>query len=401
MKWILYLFLLLIAFASIGLWYLQDPGSIKIIWLGFEVQLSVVVGFCILLSLTVLILLLKTCLSWLLGIPLRWTSFFQKARDKKASHELLDFYTTFEAENFNTALQSQKKASKLLTKNPFFLWISGNLFEKTNNPLEAEKYFIELSQLPSASFLGLKGQISAALHQRDSKRAYVLLERAETLMPSSPWVLNHLKNAAIDQKKFKKAKEVILRLEDLGYTPSDISKKQIAALLYHQTMQAEMSPSKKEDFLKQSHGLDPSLQEATSAFADLLANQGRKRDALHVIETTWVIAPSQSLGDLYLKIFTPKNDLDGYQAASQLIRHNSKSKESLLLLARTALKAHLWGEARAALSSLVKQDPSVEIYHLFATLELEENKNPKAAIDWLEEGMKTAENSLSLRDFKK
>ncbi len=387
MKWILYLFLLLIAFASIGLWYLQDPGYIKIIWLGVEIQLSVVIGFLILLVFFCGLALLKLTLSWLLGIPLRWISFFQRAQERKADHELLDLCTAFEAESFTSAIHSQKKASKHLAKNPFFLWFSGNLFEKTDNPLEAEKCFVELSQLPSASFLGLKGQIRAALHRGDSKLASILLEKAEELVPSSSWVLTHLKNVAIEQKNFTKAKDLILRLEDLGYLSSEISKKKIASLLYLQAMHPKTSLSKKEELLKQSHGLDPSLSEATANFAQLLADQGHKREALHVIETTWVIAPTQSLGDLYLTIFTPKNDLDGYQAASQLMRHNSKSKESLLLLARTALKAHLWGEARAALSSLLKQDPPPEIYPLLATLELEENHNPKAAISWLEEGL--------------
>lgn len=387
MKWILYLFLLLIAFASVALWYLQDPGYIEIIWLGFEVHLSVVVGFLILLVFFFALVLLKITLSWLLGIPLRWFSFFQRAQARKATHELLELYTTFEAENFTNALHYQKKAGKHLAKDPLFLWISGNAFEKADNPLEAEKCFMELTKHPVASFLGLKGQIRAALHRGDSRLAYVLLENAEKFVPTSPWVLNHLAALAREQRNFTKAEEIILRLEDLGYVSLETSKKQIADLLYLQAMRPETPSSQKENLLRQSHGLDPSLHEATASFAQLLSDQGHKRDALHIIETTWVIAPSQSLGDLYLKIFTPKNDLDAYQAASQLMRHNAKSKESLLLLARTALKANLWGEARAALSSLLKQDPSTEIYHLLATLELEENHNPKAAIAWLEEGL--------------
>lgn len=386
MKWILYLFLFLIAFASLGLWYLQDPGYIEIIWLGFEIHLSVVVGFLILLILLFLLNLLIVSLSWLLGSPRRW---IQHARYRKANHELLEIYTAVEAESFTNALQYQKKAAKHLAKDPLFLWISGNAFEKTDKPLEAEKCFMELSKHPVASFLGLKGQICAALQRGDSKLAYVLLEKAEKCVSTSPWVLKHLLTLVHEQKNFTKAEELILRLEDLGYVSSDTSKKQIADLLYRQAMQLETPLSQKESLLRQSHGLDPSLHGATISFAQLLADQEHKHDALHVIETTWVVAPTQSLGDLYLKIFTPRNDLDAYQAASQLMRHNSKSKESLLLLARTALKAHLWGEARAVLSSLLKQDPSAEIYHLFATLELEENQNPKAAIAWLEEGLRT------------
>ena len=80
-----------------------------------------------------------------------------------------------------------------------------HVFEKTNTPLEAEKCFMELSKFPGASFLGLKGQIHAALQRGDSRLAYVLLENAEQLVPTSPWVLNHLLTLAHEQKNFTKA----------------------------------------------------------------------------------------------------------------------------------------------------------------------------------------------------
>ncbi len=220
MKWTLSLFFLLGAVSFLGFWYLEDPGYIKIIWLGVEVQLSLVVGIFILLC----FFFVSRCLFWFLGIPFRWASFFQQARGKKATHDLLNLYTAFEAENFTGALQLQKKALKRLNNDPLFLWISGNVFEKADKPFDAEKCFMALSQSPLAPFLGLKGQIQMALQKGDSRLALALLEQAEKLAPTSPWVLKHLLTLAYEQNALKKAEELTLRLEDLGYLSSDVSK---------------------------------------------------------------------------------------------------------------------------------------------------------------------------------
>jgi len=388
MKWSLFFFLLALAAAVLSFWGLQDPGLIKITWLGYDIRVSVIAGFLILIFSICILFLLKFGISWLLGIPFRWVSFLREIQERKASATLIDFLSSFEAENLSQALHHQKKGARFLAKDPFFLWISGNVFEKAEKPFEAEKCFMDLAQRPSTLFLGLKGQIRAALHRRDFQFAQALLERAEKIVPNSPWVLNHLLALAREKKDFKKAEELLLHLEDLGYLPPDKSKRQIAYIHYLEAIQPDVSLTQKEVLLRKCHGLDPNLTKATEALAQLLNDQGKRKEALQILETAWLLTPCQTLGDLYLKLTSPKDGIEAYQFAEQLIKHHPKASESLLFLARVALKAKLWGEARAHLADLLKNDPSSVVYSLLATLELEENQNQKTAIAWLEKGMK-------------
>ncbi len=201
MKRMFFLLLSSIALASLGLLYLSDPGTIQIIWLGVEIRLSVIVaGFIFLISLW-LIGLLRWFLSSLLKIPLRWISFNKEARDKKANDALLGLLSLLEAENTTEALYYQKKAEKYLERHPLFLWISGNIFDKADQPLRAEQCFVELTKNPLTTFLGLKGQARAALQRGDFKFAYTLLEQAQKCVPTSPWVLRHILALAQDNKE--------------------------------------------------------------------------------------------------------------------------------------------------------------------------------------------------------
>lgn len=383
MKWIFFFFLLVFGLTGLLHWYLQDPGHIAITWLGYEIQLSVVVAFFTFLFVVLSFLLSKHILTRVTELPSLYFSFLRKSREKKAKDEMIELLTSLEAEDFLRALSHQKKATLSLSLDPLFLWFSGNAFEKANKLLESEQCYLDLTKNPLTAFLGLKGQICSALQRGDYKLAGTLLDKTEKLIPTSPWVLKHLLALAREQKDYKKAEELILKLEDLDYFSSEQSKKQIAYLQYLDALQTEASPSQKEAFLRQAHYLDPYLVEATENLAVLLSEKGNKKEALHVIETTWRLTPNRSLGNLYVKISKPKGDIEAYQAASQLMMQKSKSSESLLFLAETALKAKLWGEARNHLKELIKLDPRAKVYKHLAALELEENQNSNAALSWL------------------
>jgi uncharacterized membrane-anchored protein len=389
MKWLLILLSSAISVALISLWILQDPGNVIVTWLHYEIRFSVVTGFFFFLFLFCILLLCIRVCSWFFGIPFRWLSSLHKSQVVTAKHELLELLSSLEAELFSDALYHQKKAGRRLSKNPLFLWISGNAFEKAEKYFEAEQCFMKLMESPSSLFLGLKGQIRSALHRSDFKSAMGLLQHAEKLFPTSPWVLKHLLAISRENKNFKKAETLTLRLEDLGYFTSDQSKRQIAYFQYQEAIQSQTSSGQKEVLLRQAHYLDPSRHEVTEVFAQFLFEQGHKSYALSAIEATWLLSPTQSLGNIYLKISAPKDVEDAYRVALKLVKNNQSHPESLLFLSRTAFQAKLWMEARAPLTTLLKHDPTAEVYRLLAQIELEEKHDWNAAIKWLMEGLST------------
>lgn len=392
MKGIVFFLLLLTTLTAGGLLYFYDPGFVEITWLGYEAQFTVVVGIVLFLFLLLIFILFIRVFLWLIGMPLRWFSFFKRSQQKKAKNELLELLCSFEGDNLIEALHHQKKAAPHLSKDPFFLWVSGNTYEKAEQPLEAEKHYMALTTQPSTAFLGLKGQTRAALHRRDFKLAYTLLCQMDKLMPTSRWVLKHLLALTREKKDFKEAEDLVLRLEDLGYFSSAQSTKQIAHLQYQQAIQPDISQTQKEALVRQANYLDPSLKEAAELFAQILKDQGHKAHALNVLEATWQLAPAQKLGDLYLVISEPSDEVTAYQVAEKLVKKNKENSESLLFLSRIALKAKLWGEARSHLMQLLKQNPSPEAYGLFASLELEEHHNWQAALKWLEDGLQFSQH---------
>ncbi|MDK3154983.1 heme biosynthesis HemY N-terminal domain-containing protein [Kamptonema cortianum] len=201
MKWLLFFIVIAIFFGFLGIVYLVNPGSLELIWFGYNIQLSAILAFVILIFLMSILLLIGYSILWIINLPTKWTNHFKKLQESNVETELLNLLTSYEAENFNIALELTQKMKKKLEKNPFFLWIAGNIFEKTKHHLEAEQCFMALISQPDTFFLGLKGQIRAAIEHGDFNRAYDLLKRGEKDFSSSPWVLKHFLALAREQKK--------------------------------------------------------------------------------------------------------------------------------------------------------------------------------------------------------
>src|SRR3990167_6598404 len=263
MKWLLFLILTVLLFVFVGVIYFVDPGSVDLTWFGYNIQLSAILATVILIFSVSVLLIFGYSLWWILHLPSRWVSAFQKSQENALQLELLKLLSTAEEESYLPALSLAKKMKKAFEKNPLFLWISGNIFEKTDHHLEAEQCFMALLNQPDTFFLGIKGQIRSALKQGDYNRAYELLKRAEKEFGSSPWVLKHFLAVAREKKKYIDAEKMALRLDDLGYLTKEQSKKQLAYIEYKRSLEPNISPEQKETYLRQAHYLDPSLSHVT------------------------------------------------------------------------------------------------------------------------------------------
>lgn len=83
MKWILFLLFFSVIVAAFGLWYLQDPGSITITWLGYEIQFSVIFGFIVLIILSFVGFIFIRLFYRLHSFIFYYLSFFQRSNNKE------------------------------------------------------------------------------------------------------------------------------------------------------------------------------------------------------------------------------------------------------------------------------------------------------------------------------
>lgn len=88
-KWILYAIFFVLAGAFLGLFYLQYPGRIIIIWLGYEIEFSILTGIVLLFMLIFATLIFIRILYFIRSILCSFLSFFQKSKAQKEKSEVV------------------------------------------------------------------------------------------------------------------------------------------------------------------------------------------------------------------------------------------------------------------------------------------------------------------------
>ena len=83
MKHIFFFLSVSVVAASLGIWYLRDPGSVTITWLDYEIQFSVISAFVFFTLLLIIIFIILRLFHRLHSFVSHCLSFFHRSRVKE------------------------------------------------------------------------------------------------------------------------------------------------------------------------------------------------------------------------------------------------------------------------------------------------------------------------------
>ncbi|HYY84740.1 MAG TPA: heme biosynthesis protein HemY, partial [Beijerinckiaceae bacterium] len=115
----------------------------------------------------------------------------------------------------------------------------------------------------------------------------------------------------------------------------------------------------------------------------LLARRGDLRRAAKVVEGAWKVQPHPDLAAVYLNLRPGDSAQDRLHRAETLAKLSSWHPEARIALARAALDAREFPRARAALSPLLHERPTVRVCLLMADLEEAENGASGRTREWI------------------
>ena len=128
--------------------------------------------------------------------------------------------------------------------------------------------------------------------------------------------------------------------------------------------------------LKTSLNNDPSFAPAALAAIKTLIELGDIKTAEKTLKAIWKIAPNDELSDVALDLSPQESSTETYRRVKVLCDGAPHFAESQHLLAKAAIAAKHWPEARKALDTLIGSDKaSKETYMLLAKLEVKQKND--------------------------
>jgi len=372
---------------AIAVWLADRPGVVSLDWQGWRIETSVGILALSVFLLAVAAAAIFATWRWLRRRPREWSMRRRLSRQEAGLRALSDGLVAIASGDADSARKHTRRAESLLDHAPVTVLLEAQTAQIAGDEAAARATFERMTQNADTEFLGLRGLITDALREGDDSRALAYAKRAYVLKPRTPWLVDTMVSLLSRAGDWREAQRLLEESQKSKRATTAQVRHQQAALLTERARAAQAS-GQASDAIAQSrkaNELDPALVPAVSLLAQLVAEEGRAWRVRKFLEKSWVAAPHPDLRDAYLGLLDAETaPLERYKAVEKLVRPTPEHPESRLALARAALDANLWGEARRQLDELQAAAPTADVFRLRARLADEDAEDPTAPADWLE-----------------
>lgn len=351
------------------------PGRSVLNYYGYSIELStgLLVGGVI-----ICFLLLHQFLvfwKWARELPGEFKKLWKQRQVNKSKTLVLEAFSTIAAGDPKQALQVLAQARQLNQDDVFNAIFTAQATFNQGDDGETERQFTALLRSEETRFLGYRGLVLLKTRQGKLDQAHNFLQQALRERPDSPWVLGQLFNWNVEHLSFSGAETILEQLRIGGYLSKPETRRKKAVLLW---VKAEHD-LKKNDFegfyesVLEALKLSPELTNATLALVKYYGESNRQSKAWKCLKKGYSVNPHPDFLTRLKQLFPQKNSLELYQQGQELIIEQRPHPVTHWLLAKLALEAKLWGQARLHLAALHQTQPTQFYFELMADLERQEN----------------------------
>ncbi|MES0883591.1 heme biosynthesis protein HemY [Roseibium sp. SCP14] len=396
---VLFYFLLLFALAAGFAWMSDLPGTISISWNGYvweqpPVVVALVAGVALVAFLAVV---------WLIRVILKSpqiaTRFFRRRRKDKGYTALSHGLIALGTGNAKLARRYGLDADRLLAEEPAAKLLLAQTAQLAGKDDEARQRFEAMLEDPETKALGLHGLFVEAERHREPVAARHYAEEAAKTAPGLEWA----GKAVLGYQAVAHHWDEALKTLERNYAAKLLDKKtyrrQRAVILTALALKLEDGePERAYSLAKEAHGLALDLVPAAVVTSRLATRKGDIRKASKVLEATWRLSPHPELAETYAHVRTGDSAVDRLKRVKSLAAQRANTPEGALAVARAAMEAREFDEARSQLKKLLQSEPTRNAYLLMAELEEAEHGDKGRMRDWLARAIKAPQDKAWIAD---
>jgi len=376
-------FVLLIIVATIFAWLADRPGDLKLRWLGYEIETSLMAAFIIVAAIVLVLWIAWSIVMWLLDRPGAFGGWFRSRRQRKGRNALSSGLIAVAAGDTEAAQSYARSAAAILGNDPMVKLLDAQAAQMRGDNVRVRQLFEEMAEQPETRLLGLRGLHTDAVRQSDTTRARALAEEAVRINPKASWAGKAVLSYQSTSEDWAAISHTIDTQKSAALIDKATANLKLAVVLTAQAQEAEARNAEEAyDLALRAHKLDPSLVPAAVIAARHATAAGSLRKAARIIEKTWNLTPHPDLAEAYGHIRSGDSALDRLKRLKSLVS-KSGGIEGAVGLASAAIDALEWQTAREALSAYAHDRPQARICGLMAEIEEGEFGDKGRAREWL------------------
>lgn len=387
-RWIFFLIGLCVAVLA-AVWFVQNPGDVTLEWQGWRLDTSIGVLVLGILFFAVIVAISYRFWRFLRRAPSQIGASVRARKQRKGYTALSSGMVAVAAGDAGEARRNARRAEALLTSSaPLTRLLSAQSAQLDGDEKAAERFFTEMLNDPETKFLGLRGLLTQAVKAGKRERALELANAAHAMQPKSEWVASTLFELQSSSKAWLSADQTTNEMVRRKLIEKPDAERRRAVIAFELSREAEAAGDSAgaQKQLRKASDIAPDLIPAIVALARRYVTDNQHRKAVSLIEKTWMKTLHPDLLQPYWDARNASTGLAQVKASETLAQKNPDHIESHIALARAALAAELWGEARKHLEAVGAGDglePPARVCRMMADLEERENGDLTKAREWL------------------
>jgi HemY protein len=392
-------FLLVVALIAFGAaWIADRPGEVAITWQGWRMETSVTVAAVVLSALIAFAILFWSFVRFILRSPDLISFFLRERRRTRGWRAISNGLIAIGTGNLALAIRSAADAKKLAGDEPLTLLLAAQAAQLEGAGERAEAEFKAMLGRPETRLLGLRGLYVEARRRNDAGTARAVAEEAERDNPALSWASEAQIEFQCLAGNWTGALETVERAGNARAIDKTTLKRRRAVLLTALALaNEERDPAKARADAVEAAKLAPDLVPAAALAGRLLGAEGKLRHAARFAEAAWKASPHPDLAEVYMDLRPGDSARDRLKRAKKLAKKSPGHIEGALAVARAALDATDFDQARMALAPFL-EDPTQRVCLLMAEIEASERGDHGKAREWSARAMRARRDAAWVAD---
>ena len=376
------LYLILVGAIAYGIALFADrPGDVVVTWQGLRIETSLLVLSATIIVAAIVLSFVLGLIRWIVRSPIVLSRLLRNRRGVRAYEAISRGLIAVGAGDIAAAQRFTSEVQRLAPGEPLALLLSAQAAQLAGDRDAAERAFRTMAARPDTKALGLHGLFIEAQRRNDAGGARAYAEEAARIAPSLGWAGTAVLEARCRDGDWAGALNLLEQqrrmLDKATY------RRQRAVLLTARALAVEDSDrDAAKEFALEANKLAPDLVPAAALAGRLLAEGGHLRKANRVIDSAWRANPHPELAQAYAELRSGESARDKLKRIEAGARRVPGHIEGALAVARAALDAQEFAEARNELSPYLDR-PTRRVCVLMAKLERTERNDEGRAREWM------------------
>lgn len=366
-------YLLLVFLICLGLaWVADRPGEMIVTFNGYRYQVSVLVAAVAVVAVVAAVMVAWWLLKGIWRSPHAVSRYFRARKRDRGYQALSTGMIAAGAGDASLARKMNGQAVKLLRadQEPLIQLLDAQASLLEGDHAGARAKFEAMLEGGETRLLGLRGLYLEAARLGDRAAARHYAGRAAEIAPQLHWA----SEATIEEKTETGNWDGALKLINARKPANEDERIRVtnerAALLTAKSMSLlDTDPSGARNAALEAVRIRPAFVPASLAAARALFRLNDTKKGAKVLEAVWRLEPHPEVAELYVQARQGDSTHDRLARARKLAALRTNNPESSIIVARAALAAHEFDEARDAAEAALRMQPREGIYLLLADIE--------------------------------